>query len=107
MVIDNKKLINLKVETESGQEIGKVSNFEIDTGSQSVLNYKISPTNLLKEFIIGSNDLVVNRGQVIDITKDKMIVEDNIVKDNGKEEREKITHKKTAALPAMKVIEKE
>lgn len=105
MLIENKKITNLKVETESGQEIGKVSSFEVETDSQSIINYKVSPSNLLKELISVGQDIIVNRGQIVDIKADKIIVDDNVVA-NKKQATNKLASKKTATLPAMKIVTK-
>lgn len=77
MLMDNKRLTHLKVETQSGQEIGRVEGFEIETDSQSIINYIVSPAKLIK---IKDDTLIINRGQVIDISEKKMVVEDNVFK---------------------------
>ena len=54
-----------------------VESFNVDIESQSVLEYVIKPSNLIAELI--NNELIVSRGQVVEITQDKIIVNDNIV----------------------------
>ena len=51
MIINNKKIINLPVFTEAGQEIGRLADFEIDIDSQSIINYYIIPTTPLPAFL--------------------------------------------------------
>ena len=75
MLISHKQLKDLPVVTESGKEIGRLEDLVIEADSQSVINYIVKPTYLLEELIKGN--LVINRGQVIDITSKKIIVQDN------------------------------
>jgi len=77
MKINNQQLINLPVVTEAGHQLGVVESFNVDIESQSVLEYVIKPSNLIAELI--NNELIVSRGQVVEITQDKIIVNDNIV----------------------------
>lgn len=74
MKLTNKQLIGIEVETQSGQKLGKIESFNIDIDSQSVLEYKIKPLNLIKGLL--ESDLIISRGQVVEITNEKMIVED-------------------------------
>ena len=83
MKISNKNLIGLKVETQSGQELGRLEDFNLETESQSVLEYIVKPSNIVKDLII--KDLIIPRGQVIDITSEKIVVDDNFVKDKNSE----------------------
>ncbi|MBU4360890.1 PRC-barrel domain-containing protein [Patescibacteria group bacterium] len=88
MKISNKKIINLEIETQSGQKLGKIESFNIDIDSQSILEYKIKPLNLIKGLI--ENELIIPRGQVIEITDEKMIVEDlSVAKKSDKKEKSK------------------
>lgn len=74
MKINSKQLKNLSVQTESGQELGVLESFNIDVESQSILEYHIKPSSIVKELIQGA--LVIPRGQIIDITQEKIIVKD-------------------------------
>lgn len=76
MKINNQQLIGLPAITQSGQELGTVENFNIDIDTQSVLEYKIKPSSLVTGLIEG--DLFVSRGQVVEISADRLVVEDNI-----------------------------
>jgi sporulation protein YlmC with PRC-barrel domain len=105
MLIENKKVVGLRVVTETAQEIGKIRNFDIETDSQSIINYKISPTSLLKGILQVSENLIINRGQVVSISEDKMIVEDSVITAKN-ENTDKLANKKTAVMPAMKIISK-
>ena len=82
MKIYSNNLTGLKVETESGRKLGKVESFNIETDSQSILEYKIKPFGLVKGLV--ARELIIPRGQVIDISENKMIVEDLIVEEKNK-----------------------
>ena len=78
MLISCRKLLNNNVITESGKQIGHVVEFNIDIDSQSILNYIVKPDNFLADLF--QDDLIINRGQVIEISDQKIIVENNFEK---------------------------
>jgi len=78
MKINNQQLIGIPVVTQSGNKLGDVEGFNVDIESQSILEYKIRPSNLVKELMVG--DFIIPRGQVVDITPKKIIVGDNFSK---------------------------
>jgi len=78
MRLTAKKLINLPVETKSGQALGKVQDFEVDIDSGIILKFFVKQGNLIDE-LLKKEQLIIARQQVIEITKDKMIVEDGLV----------------------------
>jgi len=98
MKISSEKLTGLIVETQSGQKVGKVEGFNVDTESQSILEYVVKPSNLVAGLIKG--ELVVARGQVVDITDKKIVVDDNLVK-GGLKKRSKRVIKERVAQGAM------
>ena len=78
MLINSQKLIGLRVETQSGQYIGRIQSFDIDADTQSARNYYIKRS--LLEGGVFSGELKVHHRQVVDISQDKMKVLDNVVK---------------------------
>jgi len=78
MRLTAKKLINLPVETKSGQALGKVQDFEVDIDSGIILKFFVKQGNLIDE-LLKKEQLIIARQQVIEITKDKMVVEDGLV----------------------------
>ena len=76
-VIQGKKIIGLAVQTESGESLGKVYDFEFDVDSQSVVKYYIK-ASLIRDLF--DNKLIVHRDQVVLIDNDKMVVDDEIIK---------------------------
>jgi sporulation protein YlmC with PRC-barrel domain len=95
MIQASKKLLNLPVFTESGRELGRLVDFEIDTESQSIIDYFIQPHRAIANLF--GNKLIVKRGQIVDILANKIIVVDNIAP-SLKEQLEAIK-KDTAVLP--------
>jgi len=78
MTLNKEKLIGLPVFTQSGEGLGKISDFEMEPQSQKIIQYYVSSKDLIKE--IFSKELIINSSQVISITAEKMVVEDNLVK---------------------------
>ncbi|MFA6392071.1 MAG: PRC-barrel domain-containing protein [Patescibacteria group bacterium] len=82
MKISSKKLLHLPVFTESGEELGKISELIINIETHGVDQYIVRGSNLIEEFF--SKDLIVNRTQVISIDQNRMTVDDSISKDKEK-----------------------
>lgn len=77
MLNRSKQLIGKSVRTQSGQELGVVTDMEIDTDQQTVVGYYVKKSKLLPEFITG--ELVVRPKQIISITATAIIVEDLVI----------------------------
>ncbi len=77
MLIKHKQLIGLLVETQSGEKLGYLDGFNLDTDSHTIYQYLIKPAGLSKIF---SHELIINRQQVISLTADKMVVDDLVLK---------------------------
>jgi sporulation protein YlmC with PRC-barrel domain len=78
MLLNSHTLENLRVETESGTYLGRVQSFDFDVDSQAMRTYHIKPKIL--EGGTFKEELVVHHKQVVSITKEKMVVLDNVVK---------------------------
>ena len=78
MLLQHKQLIGLDVETQSGELLGKVAGFVINIDTHEIEQYEVSPS-LVKQFL--GRVLLVNRKQVREIKKNKIIVEDGVVKE--------------------------
>ncbi|HPA25226.1 MAG TPA: PRC-barrel domain-containing protein [bacterium] len=100
MKITNKQLIGLKVETQSGQKLGTIQSFNIQIDSQSVVEYTIKPEGLIRGLI--TEELIISRGQVVDISLEKMIVDDNSLTEEIKERIKNPLKKKAVAGALMK-----
>ena len=75
MFIKAKKIIGKKVISRSGYYLGKVIDFEIDVLSEKIIKYYTQGE--LLDFL--REPLIINANQVIEIQKDKIIVEDAVV----------------------------
>lgn len=100
MKISSSQLIGLAVVTKAGQELGKVKSIIIDIDSQSILEYEIKPSNPVKKLISG--DFFVARGQVLEITSDKLIVEDNFSSTFSLRKADKIIKEKKESVAINK-----
>jgi len=78
MLISSSDLINLPVYTKSGRHLGRVASFDINIDTNLVAAYYVK-TGLMKGLWL--QQLCVSPKQVVSITKDKMIVEDNVAKE--------------------------
>lgn len=79
MKINSSDLINLPVFTEDGQNLGRLDSFDVNIASQEIEKYFIK-TGLIKG--LWHERLMIDKSQVISITKNKMVVEDNTIKDS-------------------------
>ncbi len=77
MNLKNKDLINLPVETKSGQSLGRIVEFEIDVLTGKIVNYYVKSGNVIKGLF--KDELIINQSQVVSLDKEKMVVEDNVV----------------------------
>lgn len=78
MRISSRQLKKIRVETQSGLYLGRVSGFELETDSGSIEKYLVSAKIGLAG--IWGTDLIISRNQVVNFDSEKMIVEDNVVK---------------------------
>ena len=85
MLINTEQLIGLKVETESGDYVGRVQSFDLDVDAQCARTYHIKRS--LLEGGMFSEELMVHHKQIVAITSEKMIVSDNVVKYKEREEK--------------------
>ncbi len=93
MTIGRKDLSKLPVQTQSGQKLGHVVDYDIDEGTHRILRYHIKSSKLLQELFSG--ELIVPVERVVSLTRDRMIIEDAVVK----EQTEQKSVKEGAAIP--------
>ena len=77
--LETKKLLKLPVETRSGARLGRVLGFDVDVDSQSIVRWRVQPNGLASRVL--SHPLIVAREQVLSITEEKMVVDDNVEKE--------------------------
>ena len=76
------RLIGFAVETKSGQRLGTLADFEIDTGTFQVSSLIVKPAGIVRRMV--EAPLVIAMSAVIDVTQRAIIVEDMAVKGGGK-----------------------
>lgn len=84
MFLSYKNILKLSVYTQSGQLLGKICNFEVDSDSQAIIRYFVKSSTLIQQVLGGevwdkNKLLIIERGQVISIDNQKMIVKDELV----------------------------
>lgn len=89
MLISSSKLIGMRVETKDGIKLGKLIGFNIDIDNHLIINYKIK-TKLSIEKIF-DNLLLISPSQIVEIKKDKIIVENSCFKNAKKKTEDKKT----------------
>jgi len=81
-ILQDKEIKNLPVYGKSGSKIGRVVGFDIEVESQDIIKYHVKPQQVIKGIFEGN--LMVSREQVIEINKEKMVVDDSVEKTSGK-----------------------
>ncbi|MFA5029813.1 MAG: PRC-barrel domain-containing protein [Patescibacteria group bacterium] len=77
MFLNQKQLIGLEVETESGQRLGQVKDFEFNSETQQLEKYIVSSPKLVEKLLV--HDLIIDSSRVIEIREKVMIVDDNLI----------------------------
>jgi len=77
MKISSSDLINLPVYTQSEQHLGRVDSLDIDINAHTITHYHVR-TGLIKG--LWHQQLIIAQSQVVSISKEKMVVEDNVGK---------------------------
>lgn len=88
MYINYQQLIRLPVITKSGEKLGYVHDVEIDIKEHFVRKY------LVVHGIVSRDTFLITPAQIIEINKDNIVVEDNILKVEAES-------KKRIARPAL------
>lgn len=94
MLITAKNLLHLLVFTKSQDYLGKIVDFEVEVDSQLIIKYYVKGSGLMK-FLGGSKlELIISHTQVISITAERMIVEDNVIREKEEEKESRLELKK-------------
>ena len=98
MLLNHKQLINLPVYSQSRQFLGRISSFDFNPETQTIVKYYVAQSNFVKDLLNLNAALEIASAQVISISEEKMVVEDNITK-KFISAKEKIKQQ-VAAMPA-------
>ena len=101
MILNHKQLLNLPVYTESSDYLGRIINFEFNPETHQILVYLVGSSSWVKT-ILGEKipELKIASAQVISISEEKMIVEDNVLKEKTKKEEISLKISKESPVPA-------
>jgi len=83
MIISAKQIIGLRVETKSGQHLGRVRDFNLDADTLEIKTVYARPKNIAKELVSG--DLIISRNLIISVDEKRMIVDDLLARGLAKE----------------------
>lgn len=72
-----KQIKKLPVITVSGKKLGRVNEVFVDPESQSIMQYQVTPRRLLSLDL----PLLIHRSQVVSLSSERLLVEDNAVKE--------------------------
>ncbi len=78
MQISSSDLLNLPVYTQSNTYLGRLASFDVDIDSHAITSYHVK-TGLIRG--LWHEQLTIALSQVISISLEKMIVEDNVAKE--------------------------
>lgn len=81
MQLTAKQLKNLPVFTKSNDCLGKIKEVEINSDTQNVSKYIVKSSQMTKRLVGG--ELIINPSQVVSIDRQKMVVEDNVVRNES------------------------
>lgn len=79
MYLNSKAIRNLPVMTKSGSFLGKIKEIEIDAETQNISRYFVVSNQMVKR--LANKELIIASAQVLSIDNEKMVVEDNLVKE--------------------------
>ncbi len=82
MRINSRQFIHLPVITASGQELGKVGSFDLDTESGRLTTIRVKTRGLVKGLL--DQELFVDWSEVVSVDEDKVVVSDASVREGVK-----------------------
>ena len=80
MRLKNKQLLNLPAYTKANDFLGRVSSFEVDSETRLIVKYYIGSSSLVRKILKDEPELIINDSAVIEISEEKMIVKDSVIK---------------------------
>ena len=73
------ELRGLRVETESGDRVGRAIGVVFETVSGSIVQYRVRPATVLTMFGFGNREFLVHATQIVSITAERMVIRDTDV----------------------------
>ncbi len=84
-LLTNRDLEHLPVVTESGDAIGAVVSWDIETETQSIVRYHVKPAGIVQ--LLSSETLLIAASAVVRLTKEHLVVRDTISREPVKRRR--------------------
>lgn len=84
-LLTNRDLDHLPVVTESGDEIGTLVSWDIETETQSIVRYHVKPAGIAR--LLSSATLLIVASAVIRLTGEKLVVRDTTSREPVKRRR--------------------
>lgn len=94
MVLPLSQIKNLPVFTKSEMRLGIITDLELDTDSQSILRYLVQRSQILGRL---QESLLIHRSQVLSLTSEKMIVDDNVSEEKSEQKERSALYEPTVA----------
>lgn len=79
MRISYKDISGLPVETESGETLGHLVDLTLDVDTYAITDFHVVKSSLLSKLL--PSELQVHISQVVSVSKEKVVVRDNVVED--------------------------
>ncbi len=80
-VVNNSQLVGSSVETQSGQLLGRVRDFDLEIGTLRIIALHLKPSSLMQRLVQG--EVLISAEYIIDIQPRLIIVDDAIAKQKG------------------------
>ena len=96
MIINEQTLIRLPVFTRSGEKLGHIIDIEIDVESNQVRKYFVGGRFQKDVYLIAP-------AQIVEITQEKIIVEDTVMKDPGEVKKKSVLPGKFGAVSTTEI----
>ncbi|MBI5077146.1 hypothetical protein HZB94_02080 [Candidatus Falkowbacteria bacterium] len=81
MRVNFKKLRKIPVETESGVNLGRVVDVELDAEKHLVSKYFVAKTTFGVSKIFDAGQLSIAPNQIVSVSNEKIVVEDNVCRE--------------------------
>lgn len=81
MRLTSKQILNLPVYTRSEDFLGRVIGFELEAASHRIVQYHVGSSSFIKNIMHNRPDFLISEKQVIELTEEKMTVEDSVIKE--------------------------
>jgi len=79
MRLNQKQLNHLPVYTQSGDFLGRIADYVLDTQQHQIIQYLVGSSSWLKNILSQQAELLIAQDQVVLLSEEKMVVQDSIL----------------------------